>query len=188
MLLITAGLAAGCQSATKITPYENDPLVMSKKPVEGTLEPHPGTPVASAEPTAPLAPLLPHGPDSVASKGIPAQPVALLKAPVILTPAIRVGPEGEEAIVFGHASDLSWLRGVLDRHFDGHFELRYSAHTIDDRWGGKVRLEDDPKLAGFRDGDVIRVEGALVPGESPVAWDQAPRYKAWAFQLVRESN
>jgi len=63
---------------------------------------------------------------------------------------------------FDRASDYSWLQGEFDCHYRGYKELRFQSASEDDPYGGKVRLVDDPRLAEFRPGDIIRVEGELV--------------------------
>ena len=192
--VLWAGLVAGCQGTAKKNAYDNDPLVMSRKPVEGNAAAPAAVPLARAEPVPPPVPTVPPGPDAIAGPGgVAAQPVATLKKPVFATPAVRLtAPEDTHppAPVFGHAPDLSWVQGVLDRHYQGHFELRYCAHTIEDRWGGKVRLEADGQLAPFRDGDVVRVEGYVIPeaGDGPRAWDEAPRFKVRSVRLVRRGD
>jgi hypothetical protein len=190
-LLLTATVAAGCQIAPHKGVYEDDPLVLSKKPVEGTPRPD-AVQLVSSEPAPPPAPTRVFaGPDSIAgSGGTPAHPVAILKAPIFIHPAVRVvGPstDGEPAVVFGHASDLSWAQGVLDKHYQGYFELRYSAQSLEERFSGKIRLEDDPRLAPFQDGDVVRVEG-LVSAAAPGGGDSSPRYKVLEIRLIRRMN
>ena len=88
---------------------------------------------------------------------------------------------------YGHAADYSWLQGELDRHYRGHLELRYRPVSEDDPYGGKVRLEDDPRLAEFRPGDVIAVEGELLTdpdGPTAAPWAQYRRYHVRAVHLV----
>jgi hypothetical protein len=209
--LLTAGLAAGCQStAGTAKPYPKDPLLLSKKPIEGGL----GTPItaptppqlASAEPAQPQVPTTalvsgtapPTGISSVPRpyngyvadrSTVAARPVATIKAPLEATPAVR--SSAAQASNFGHAPDHRWLQGVLDKHYQGHFNLRYCDASVDDSWGGKVRLEDDPRLAQFQDGDVIRVEGVLVPKDdkSPTeAWHRYPHYRIESVELIQRKN
>jgi hypothetical protein len=88
---------------------------------------------------------------------------------------------------YGHAPDYSWLQGELDRHYRGHLELRYRPISEEDANGGKVRLEEDPRLAEFRPGDVIAVEGELLTdpdGTSAAPWAQYRRYHIRAVHLV----
>jgi hypothetical protein len=74
----------------------------------------------------------------------------------------------------------------LDRHYRGHLDLRYQSAAEDDQYGGKVRLADDPRLAEYRPGDVVAVEGEVVrepAGDSP-AWSQYPRFQIRDIKLV----
>ena len=179
--LLTAGLAAGCHSTTgsEKTPYPKDPLLISKKPMEGSYPSinGPAPPqLASAEPAQPQVPATalvsatapPAGITSVPRPyngyvadrtAVPAQPMATIKAPVQAIPAVR--STETYGGTFGHAPDHHWLQGVLDKHYQGHLSLRFCDPSVEDSWGGKVRLEDDPRLAQFQDGDVVRVEAQL---------------------------
>jgi hypothetical protein len=88
---------------------------------------------------------------------------------------------------YGHAADYTWLQGELDQHYRGHLELRYRPVSEDDPYGGKVRLADDPRLAEFRPGDIIAVEGELSPeadGTAAGPWAQYRRYQIRAIRLV----
>ena len=179
---LAAGLAAGCQSTsgTAKTPYPKDPLLLSKKPMEGNYPAvnAPAPPqLASAEPAQPQVPATalvsatapPTGISSIPRPyngyvadrtTIAAQPMATIKAPVQAIPAVRSTSVPEAAgTTFGHAPDHRWLKGVLDKHYQGHLSLRFCDAAVEDSCGGKVRLEDDPRLAQFQEGDVIRVEG-----------------------------
>lgn len=205
--VLTAGFMVGCQSSsgTGKTPYPKDPLLLSKKPMEnGT-----GTPVveppqpqlASAEPARPQVPATalvsasvprPYNGYAPAQTTVSAKPVATIKAPVFATPAVRSTGSSEATDgIYGHAADHHWLQGVLDKHYQGHLGLRYCDASVEDSWGGKVRLEDDPRLAQFQDGDVIRVEGDLLPrqeGASQETWDHYPHYRVRSVELIQKKN
>src|SRR5262245_12915905 len=58
---------------------------------------------------------------------------------------------------YGHLSDYHWIQGVLEKHYRGYFCVRYADASEEDRYGGKVRLADDPRLAQYRDGDVLGI-------------------------------
>ena len=88
---------------------------------------------------------------------VAARPVAPAATPPVTQAVVRQ-VEGK----YGHAADHSWLQGELDRHYRGHLELRFRPASEEDSLGGKVRLVDDPRLAEFRPGDVIAVEGELL--------------------------
>lgn len=178
-LLVLGLLAlAGCKTLpTK--PYPADPLFLSREPTAGKASLRPTLLAAAAPvprpppfPAALLAspPPLVHADDSEASATPPLTPVT--------APSLKPPP------VMQHADDYRWLVGVLDRHHDGRFFLRYCPATQPDRWGGKVRLQD-PRLASFRDGDHVRVEGVLAPLMDPPAPGEAPRYHMQSIQLLR---
>jgi hypothetical protein len=209
-LVLMAGLVAGCQSMSGGgKPYPKDPLLLSKKPVEGgsspTMEPSPPQ-LAAAEPVQPQVPATalvsataPAGISRVPAyrfatdrTSVSAKPVVTLKAPLVAIPAVRSN-SAPEALggTYGHAPDHRWLQGVLDKHYQGHFGLRYCDAAVEDSWGGKVRLEADPRLAQFQDGDVIRVEGDLVPRETGAAqetWDHYPHYRIRNVELIQRKN
>jgi hypothetical protein len=80
--------------------------------------------------------------------------------------------------------------GVLDKHYMGHFALRYCDASEDDSWGGKVSLDNDPRLAQFHDGDVVRIEGELVPRETGQrdTWSHYPHYHIRDVKLIQRQN
>lgn len=71
--------------------------------------------------------------------------------------SLRTVPEN-----YGHDPDRRWLQGVLERHYRGYWCLRYCDPSVEDEFGGKVRLQDDERVANFRDGDVVAVSGQIV--------------------------
>jgi hypothetical protein len=87
---------------------------------------------------------------------------------------------------YGAANDYTWLQGELDRHYKGYVELRYRAHSEVDTFGGKVRLENDPRLADYRPGDVVCVEGEMVkePDAASGTTAQYPRYHVRSIRLI----
>lgn len=205
--VMAAGLMAGCQSTsgTVKAPYPKDPLLLSKKPTEGgtgTTIIEPSQPqLAAAEPARPQIPATalvsataprPYNGYAPNQTTVSAKPVATIKAPVMATPAVRSSnaPDVTSGI-YGHAGDHRWLQGVLDKHYQGHIALRYCDLSEDDSWGGKVRLEDDPRLTQFQDGDVIRVEGELIPRQEGAAremGDHYPHYRIRSVELVQRKN
>lgn len=229
-------------------PYPEEPLLLSKPPVEGKIEVFDGPQLSRSEPVAPPLPAdalvsiprpLPLGPphpvlatttaeppraESTASTEpapsppakppvsaapakmskapVPARPVSRSRetastttvppAPVIPTPPPAATAEAKSiAGVFGHETGYSWLQGTVDKHYRGKLYLRYCDPTIEDRLGGKVCLEDDPRLADCRDGDVIFVEGELA-GDANVAprdgWRQYPHYRIKSLRVVQRKN
>jgi hypothetical protein len=92
---------------------------------------------------------------------------------------------------YGHATDYSWLQGVVDKHYQGHLYLRYCDHSVEDTWGGKVCLPDDPRLAQLKDGDVIQVEGEIVPDHDQTsrgAWHHYPHYQIRDLKVIQPKN
>jgi hypothetical protein len=169
---------AGCSNnKSAVNQQVRDPLLISKKPVEGRADRPTAPQVAFAEPSPPPAPeaavaTAPVKLDPlVAGRLEPAAAPPLSKPPVSATPAVRTGngPPPTETVsrsgpaaIYGHSPDHAWLQGVIDKHYHGHLELRYRDPSEEDDWGGKVILEDDPRLAQVKDGDVVRVEGEIV--------------------------
>lgn len=203
----------GCHSSMGRHGWEDDPLVQSKKPATSSED----DPVVMAEtPTfaPPAAPLGAARRDQVA--GTPGQgtdasltgtpsgnsPFGLIdsnRKTVLVVPAVRTRPQpqplGRTGLdrqvegTYGHAPDYSWLQGVLDRHYLGHYELRFCDPALEERWGGKVRLVDDPRLKDFRDGDLVVVRGTMETNIPPLSegWHY-PHYHISAILLLHRGN
>jgi len=96
---LLAAICWGCQSASK-NAYENDPIVLSKRSVEGTLVKSPAVPliVASAEPVPPALPVsaVVAQPPRQTDRTIPALPVSTEKSLQPFEPAMRSTPVGSE--------------------------------------------------------------------------------------------
>jgi hypothetical protein len=203
--LFLAGSCVGCQHLNSES-YPKDPLLVAKKPVEGSpAPPAPPVQVVSAEPVVPpvpvsaLATAMPqpaihasrtHETFAAGRQPINAQATSRESGLVVATPAVRSTPPAPAASVYGHAPDHSWLVGVLDKHYMGHFALRYCDASEDDSWGGKVSLDNDPRLAQFQDGDVVRIEGELVPRETGQrdTWSHYPHYHIRDVKLIQRQN
>lgn len=264
-LVLTAGLAVGCESSPRRMPYSDNPLLQARQPltqpvpIQGAdgqtqlaqsgprmvVVPPPGqyqpnalasrtaadAPYAPAVPKyspppqsaapVPLPPALPQQvqapvadpvpppmpPAPATMMAAPPAPAAMMAPPPMSvpppSPAAEVTPASAQAptpvvppvsqpIVrmvegkYGHSPDHTWFQGELDRHYRGYLELRFRSASEDDPLGGKVRLEDDPRLAEFRPGDVIAVEGELLTdpdGQTP-SWSQYRRFHVRAVRLV----
>jgi hypothetical protein len=92
---------------------------------------------------------------------------------------------------YGHSGDYSWLQGVVDKHYQGQLYLRYCDHSVEDAWGGKVCLLDDPRLAQLKDGDVIQVEGEIIPDHDQASrgpWHHYPHYQIRDLKVVQSKN
>jgi hypothetical protein len=169
----------------KRPPAEPPPLSFNKganPPAQATI-----TSAAGVNPSSPPTP-------AVVAAGNARQPVPVVPAlntrpaaEVAATPAVHHKVDG----TYGRATDHAWLQGVLDKHYRGHFDLRYCDATVEDDWGGKVHLEDDDRLKDFQDGDVIYVEGELVRENGQVVLghqNHYPRYRIRQVELVRHKE
>src|SRR5262249_46249735 len=147
-ILLVAVLTTGCRAPEP--GYPQDPLFQNKQPIEKVASP--STPILFAAVNDPHAPPFP-----TYALAAPKQPTRTVQTtnhqPVQHTPA-RVATV-DPARAYGHALDFSWLQGVLERQSDGTCELRYAQGSEAD--SGKVVLDDDPQLAGFADGAMVRV-------------------------------
>jgi len=209
--VIGAGLLLGCESGNGRRGLFDDPLLVAKKPAQGKVSDRAGAPpqlLARAEPAPPALPAtalasapkpgsidlqqtLASAPGSAAA---PQPSNAPTKEAVDATPASRpVSTDVPTALAvrrqvpgaYGHAPDYSWLQGVLERHYDGHLNLRYCDPSIEDAHGGKVTLDDDQRLGQFKEGDTVQVEGEFAPASADAGhgWNHYPHYRVrqvWA--------
>lgn len=169
-----------------------DPLLGPSSP---TVQPN-AAPTGRTNPPADplLGTTLPAQPN--VAPAVPPTPPAVAPAPVIpLNPAPPTSATSALPIRFqgtyGHDAEYTTLQGVLDRHYHGHVYLRYCDPKVEDPWGGKVCLEDDPRLTQFKEGDVVRVEGAIVPEVDQNrhhAWKHYPRYRIKSIELAQPRN
>jgi hypothetical protein len=195
----------GCESADHRR-YPDDPLFLSKKPVEGKWTQSGPQLVASNEPVAPIMPTealatTPFSKDRSTAFASPSPsvmdenkalspPKDAAKRPVLATPVSRTIPSDRALAgapglrkvpgIYGHATDYSWLQGVLERHYRGPLELRYCDLAIDDPHGGKVSLEADPRLDSFKEGDIVVIEGEMRSSpqpREPSGWRPYPPYR-----------
>jgi hypothetical protein len=194
----------GCGEKAPINKHVRDPLLISKKPIEGKPDKPAPVAVAAVEPPAPTAPetavaTAPVKLESIGAGGVEhagGPPAA--KPPLNATPASRSGASAEvpaETVsrrepgrIYDHAADHAWLQGVIDKHYHGHLNLRYCDPSEDDAWGGKVMLLDDPKLAHLKDGDVVRVEGEIIYEDGKAkrgTWNHFVQYRIRDVQLIQ---
>ena len=73
---------------------------------------------------------------------------------------------------YGHAPDYSWVCGEVQRTRKG-WHLRYANVDETDTYGGSVMLNEDPRLADLKEGEVFVVKGHL---QSPDMHNSAPVY------------
>jgi hypothetical protein len=215
-LAVALGVMVGCQSASDHHYYSDDPVLLSKKPVDGQPDPSgappvllahaepiepamPATAVASAPPVTPSTPIAISQPITAAAvsggTSLADAPSPFKAVPTAMP--VTAGPPAQTAVLrrvdgcYGCASDYAWLQGVLDKHYLGFMTLRYCDLATDDRWGGKVILDEDPRLAMFHDGDVVQVEGELVSAAGASAdrpWERYPHYRLRAIWLIKHAG
>ncbi|MBL8795074.1 MAG: hypothetical protein JNM56_14290 [Planctomycetia bacterium] len=183
--LLLAVVSAGCQSTPAPPPYPADPLCLGKKPSDkATPTPRPVLLAAVADPRPPALPAI-----VVAEEQTRPVPSKLAsggkRGKVIALPAVRTKEADPPRVTCDAAPDRAWLQGVLERHHHGHFYLRYGKPSLDERWAGKVRLQDDPRLANLRDGDGVRVTGAMVPPLEVKPDDEYDDYPLYRIREVR---
>lgn len=90
----------------------------------------------------------------------------------------------------GHATDYSWLTGQLFYvHVDGgQWVLRYAPLSTEDPNGGGVVVARDRNMDSYRDGDLVRVNGAIIAPKGSMHLG-APLYRVSSIQLLdRESH
>lgn len=198
LAILLGSLAAGCQLPTGPDAYPRDPLLLSKKPIEGTVASPTPLLLAAADPDPPPFPpsvlarrANPASTDAIASKkSVPAQTVSTSRKPVQAVPAVRIkGPEvpplanEHEAALRGHAPDFRWLQGVVEKHSGTRLNLRYGDPDQADPQGGKVALTGNAHLTMLRDGDSVWVQGELSPGNDDLA--PYPVYQVREFLLIK---
>jgi len=190
------------------TPYHEDPLLVSRKPVIGKPEEAKPHQLAYAEPSLPSLPAFAYVYPPVQSKFGAADSALAGKAPgqtqppqtdadrtdrlkpsvntdrrIQATPVLRRKVTG----TFGYAPDYSWLQGRLRKSANGQWELRFCESRAGAAWGGRVLLAGDDRLEHFRDGDVIQVEGrpqVTVPPDVH-RWETPVTYKVDRIFRIR---
>jgi hypothetical protein len=210
---LASGISLGCGTTGERKPYLQDPLLISKKPVEARAQDARAVLLAQAEPTPPMGPAVSlaaaprpieqaNPPTAVATTeppaGVPAQTISTYKGAVEVSPAVRV-KDGQPAPavtavqrrvpgIYGNAPDYGWLQGVVDKHYQGQWYLRFCDPSVEDKHGGKVCLLDDPRLAQLKDGDVVFVEGEIVEDKEAAnrgPWHRYPRYQIHTMRPVQ---
>jgi hypothetical protein len=195
---VAARTAADAPYAPAVPKYTPPP--QPTPPAPPAVPPHvqmpmadPGLPTLPPAPAAAMAPMMtPPAAMPLAPMPAPMPPAAPEVTPASAQAPAPAAPPVTQAVVrmvegkYGHSPDHAWLQGELDRHYRGYLELRFRSASEDDPLGGKVRLEEDPRLADFRPGDVIAVEGELLtdPDGSAPSWSQYRRFHVRAARLV----
>ena len=98
---------------------------------------------------------------------------------------VKLSPESK----FGHAKDLSWLIGQLQRlHVNGgSWKIRYAPLDVQDKWGGSVILSQDARIDGFKDGDFVYVEGEILAAR-PTVYLAGPLYRIFKIRKSTEAD
>lgn len=95
---------------------------------------------------------------------------------------LRCGSEPSENPARAHAADYSWLVGELHYvHVRGAWRLRYGTPNEDDRYGGTVTLKGVETVPGFKNGQLVRVEGQLL---DPASREPSPVYQVRTVKLL----
>jgi hypothetical protein len=199
--LAASGLAVGCGQTSASRNSAPDPLFLSKRPVPGKFDAKAPTLAVADAPLPPAVPTtaLAEGGDKVSApdananaqdgktredKFIPATPVSRPKPSGESKPVSETSPS--TSLMYGHAADYSWIRGVLDKHYRSAMNIRYCDLSEEDAHGGKFVLEDDQSLASYRDGDIVWIEGELVPmrkGAESSPWERFRTYRIHTIRL-----
>jgi hypothetical protein len=162
--------------ATSVATVEAPPPPSWDAPSPTAAAPEPPPPALTPLPARTMTdgPLLP--PPIESSVPTPASAIGAAAGSLPPSPRTLDGP-------FGFSADRTWLKGELDRHYRGYLELRYRRPAEEDTFGGKVRLEDDPRLGEFRSGDIVAVDGEMIHDGNPSA-GQYPRFRIRSIRLV----
>jgi hypothetical protein len=197
----------GCETGSSRHTYPDDPLLLDKKPVESKVEAaappmlvllEPVPPAMPSQAVASAAEPLPthltgrekQGPGtpsaqravSTGQQWVTATPASRAKSLPTTEPEVRIRRQVPET--YGHAFDYSWLQGVLAKPSQGPATLRYQTMLVEDKWGGVASLNDDPRLASFRDGDIILIEGELLAQPSD---GRLPRFRIHEIWLAHRN-
>lgn len=182
-----------------------NPAFRSAPEAQPTLQPAPASqpmvaPSGAAVPRQPIDPLLSSAPvvaqpALAAARPQPVDPLLSSASPAaaVVQPIAPAAPQPPPAPArfdgkFGHDAGYTTLQGIVDRHHHGHVYLRYCDPRTEDQWGGKVCLDDDPRLASVKEGDVLRVEGNIVPEADTTrrhTWKHYPRYHVKNLELIQ---
>jgi hypothetical protein len=200
-LLLLTTAAPGCHtSAARKPSYPPDPLFAGKQPQEKatgaagpvafvSAAPDPRPPLFPqtllASPSAGVSPSAPDLNSVVRLSSRPREPLEPIPVSRSLG-ALRKDKAVHEP-AYDHAPDYCWLIGTLEKHYEGHFALRYSPATAAEQWGGRVSLEPDPRLEQFQDGDQVRVEGLLLPCLRS-AREESPDIARYRIQSIQRAQ
>ena len=110
-------------------------------------------------------------------------------APVIPASAHESTREAQPKLGGGmdHAPDYSWIQGKLEFSAlgGGVWKARYAPISADDEHGGSVILDCDPTKKELKPGDMVFVEGQLMPGEQSRSF-RNPQYRVRRMVRIEE--
>ena len=82
---------------------------------------------------------------------------------------------------FAHDNDYKWLIGELSYvPQKQQWRVRYTSIDDEDRYGGSVTLDASHLMEGFKSGQLVRVEGAMLNADSR---EPAPMYRVNAISV-----
>jgi hypothetical protein len=216
-LLLCGAVASGCELTGAPPRYQNDPLVLSKKPVAGKAAEPSAVLVASAEPVPPPIPEVAlasaswpadatRPTDTVSAKVSDAESQRGRKRADFLPPPTPSGPSlptpnaaspthartdsaaPANDSPYTRAADFSWIQGVLERDSRGRLTLRYVPKGPPDAVYGRVTLQDDFGLKGLKEGDVIQVWGKFVSDDTATSRHSPPLYCIHEVRIVKSGS
>jgi hypothetical protein len=157
----------------KVSPSTEESIKPAPVPASEEAPPLPLKEVPVRE-ESPAAPEITIDPDSP-TKSIPTESTSLFVGLTEVTPTSfeEQGP---------HAADFSWIVGELGYQHSrgGVWTVRYLPLDRTDVHGGQVILNKDPRLAEFKEGDIVRIEGRI----SKRSASRPPTYRITAISKV----
>jgi len=142
------------------------------------------TPKITETPEPPAMPVMAIAKEPIENIAIPAA-VNVVPTPVVDTAKPATGKPPVAVVgTHGHGANYVWLQGVVDRHYRGYLNLRYTDPSQEDYWGGKVKLIEDARLNGLQDGDVIFVEGEVLRNDDNASSERRDGYPSYRITNV----
>jgi hypothetical protein len=198
MGLLAAAAGAGCDAAQVQPPaHTSAQAIMSAESARYRTAPLPQQQLAppAQDPRAVVAPVVnqppPPAPAAVTIGYTPKADEAPAWPPVaepVPPPSKAQASPRELAMnatnrpLFAHAEDYSWLCGQLQySRFNKTWRLRYASVGEADPYGGSVTIVDAARVAEFKDGQYLRVQGRPV---DPTSKSIAPPYDVDSIQVI----
>jgi len=87
---------------------------------------------------------------------------------------------------FAHDTDYKWLVGELSYvPQKQQWRVRYTSIDDEDRYGGSVTLDAAHQMEGFKSGQLVRVEGAML---NPDSKEPAPMYRVNSISVYTKAD